>query len=278
LKGYSISATELGSGFTVQFPSQAVLFAAIAAFGITGVGGDEIMAYNYWLIEKGYARHTGPRPPVSDRQAHEAWLARARGWIRVMTLAAVFSMVCYTLVPVLFYLLGAAVHHQLHGELKDGDKLLSALSLLYTETLGPWAKFVFMIGAVVVLYSTLLAALGAWTRLFADAFSHIGIGNFHDPASRRKAIAIGSFIIPTIWGILYFAIAKPKFMILVGGFITAIILLLVLFAAFVMRYRWLPVKLRPNRVDDLACWLSAAASAFAGVRSVGVELQSFFGG
>lgn len=275
---YSISGAELGSGFTFQFPSQAVLYAAIAAFGITGVGGDEIMAYNYWLIEKGYASHTGPRPPESDRAAHDAWLQRARGWIRVMTLDALFSLICYTLVTVLFYLLGAAVIHELYdGQLPDGTKLLGALSSMYTETLGPWAKWIFMVGAVVVLFSTLLAALGAWTRLFADAFSHIGIGDFHDPRRRARAIAIGSFIIPTIWGVLYFIFAKPKFMILIGGFITAVILLLVLFAAFVMRYRWSPQQLRPHLLYDIALILSALAIAFGGVWSISTGLKKFFG-
>ena len=275
---YSISAGELASGFTFQFPSQAILFAAIAAFGITGVGGDEIMAYNYWLIEKGYASHTGPRPPEDDKEAHDAWLARARGWIRVMTLDALFSLLCYTFVTVLFYLLGAAVVHELHGKLPDGGALLGALSSMYTESLGPAAKWIFMVGAIVVLFSTLLAALGAWTRLMADAFSHVGIGNFHDPARRRKAIAIGSFVIPALWGILYIIVAKPKFMILVGGFITAVILLLVLFAAFVMRYRWSPRQLRPNVYYDIALWLSAAAIAFAGIRSIVSGLKDFFGG
>ena len=38
----------------------------IGAFGITGVGGDEIMAYNYWLIEKGYAANTGKNNGTDD--------------------------------------------------------------------------------------------------------------------------------------------------------------------------------------------------------------------
>lgn len=273
---YSITASQIGSGLSFEMPSKLILFAAIAAFGITGVGGDEIMAYNYWLIEKGYASYTGPRPPESDQKAHDAWLARARGWIRIMTLDALFSLLCYTLVTILFYLLGAAVLHVLEGKLEDGQAILGALSKMYTESLGPSAKWMFMVGAVVVLYSTLLAALGAWTRLFADAFSHIGIGDFQDPKRRQKAIAIGSFVITAIWAILYFIIAKPKFMILVGGFITAVILLLVLFAAFVMRFRWSPKQLKPSRLYDLALCLSALAIAFGGVWSISMGLRKFF--
>ena len=92
----SITAPEIWSGLQFRLPPEAV-FVAIGAFGITGVGGDEIMAYNYWLIEKGYAAHTGPR------ERTEAWRERARGWIRVMVLDAVLSMVVYTAMTAAFY-------------------------------------------------------------------------------------------------------------------------------------------------------------------------------
>ena len=84
-----------------------MLVLVIGAFGITGVGGDEIMAYNYWLIEKGYAANVG------KNDGSEEWTRRARGWIRVMYIDAIFAMVVYTVVTVAFFLLGAAL---LHGE------------------------------------------------------------------------------------------------------------------------------------------------------------------
>ena len=65
------SGSDLISGSDTEHSRDtAILFAAIGAFGITGVGGDEIMAYNYWLIEKGYAAYTGPRndSPEWERQ------------------------------------------------------------------------------------------------------------------------------------------------------------------------------------------------------------------
>ena len=64
---------------------------------------------------------------------------------------------------------------------------------------GPWAEKAFLIGAVVVLFSTLLAALAAWTRLFSDAFGRFGWINFNDEKQRRKSIAILSVIFPIIW-------------------------------------------------------------------------------
>jgi manganese transport protein len=74
---FRLSGADVQQGLTFAFPPQMVLI-AIAAFGITGVGGDEIMYYNYWCIEKGYAAFTGPMQPTPE------WERRARGWIRIM--------------------------------------------------------------------------------------------------------------------------------------------------------------------------------------------------
>ena len=80
------------------------------------------MHYNYWLIEKGYARKTGP-----PRPGDPAWARRARGWIRVMYLDALASMVVYTVVTAAFYVLGAAILHH-RGEIPKGFEMVKTLS------------------------------------------------------------------------------------------------------------------------------------------------------
>jgi Mn2+/Fe2+ NRAMP family transporter len=248
---FAISTSDVASGLTFQLPSAVLLF-AIGAFGITGVGGDEIMVYNYWLIEKGYARHTGPD------DGSDAWIRRAKGWIRIMYLDALLSMVIYTVVTVAFYLLGAAILHS-QDLVPEKSELVETLSRIYTETLGGGARFAFLIGAFVVLYSTLFAALAAWTRLFGDAFGQIGAYNFHDPSSRRKAIAFFAWLFPLIWSLLYLFMKTPAFMVIVGGVITTFILVLVVIAAIDFRYRRTVEALRPTVLFDAALWISILA-------------------
>ena len=95
----AITFSQIGSGLIPSVPDDMkILFVAMGAFGITGVGGDEVMAYNYWLIEKGYAAYTGPRNDSPE------WEHRAKGWIKVMYWDAICSMVAYTAMTVMFYL------------------------------------------------------------------------------------------------------------------------------------------------------------------------------
>lgn len=248
---YAISSTELAAGLTFSLPP-ATVGVALAAFGITGVGGDEIMYYTYWCIEKGYAAYTGPFENTT------AWAQRARGWIRVMTLDALCSMVVYTTVTAAFYLLGASLLHA-GGSIPEGYAMVETLSRLFTVTLGPGAKVAFMIGAFFVLYSTLFTATASWARIFADAFGQLGWLNFQDVGTRQRALATLAWVFPALWCLLFLFIKLPVLMILLGGVATSVLLLVVVWAALQFRYRKLPTSLRPSRVYDAWLWLSVIA-------------------
>lgn len=255
---YAVALADITSGLALNLPKE-VIPVALAAFGITGIGGDEIMAYNYWLIEKGYAARSGPARPTQE------WQSRARGWIKTMELDAIVSMVVYTVVTVVFYLLGAAVLHGSEAVPAGDTQLIESLSRMYTESLGQWAANIFLAGAFVVLLSTVLAALGAWTRMFADAFGQMGLIDFKNAKQRGKTIAALAFALPTIWALTFLFYQNPALMIIVGGIATTLILFIVAFAAGWMRYRELPSELRPGRVYDSLLWLSLLAITAVGV-------------
>jgi manganese transport protein len=254
---YAFSLSDIGSGVTFHLPAAAVAV-AIGAFGITGIGGDEIMHYVYWCIEKGYARFTGPR------QETEEWVRRAKGWMSVMYKDALLSMAVYTIVTAAFYVLGAAVLHG-RGEVPEGIDMVKTLSRMYTETLGGWANGIFLAGAVVVLFSTLFAALAAWSRQFADAFGRLGLIDFFNPGHRRRFIAVFAWISPLIWCALFLTMQKPVLMVILGGIATFVMLLPVCFAALHFRYRRLPAELRSSRAYDLWLWVSILAIMAVGI-------------
>jgi Mn2+/Fe2+ NRAMP family transporter len=257
---YALTANQVVGGLKLGLPAEAV-GVAIAAFGITGVGGDEIMYYNYWCLEKGYAAYTGPREDTPE------WQRRARGWIGVMYLDALLALAVYTLVTAAFYLLGAAVLHG-QGSVPEGYAMVETLSRMYTETLGPWAESVFLVGAFFALYSTLFTATASWTRIYADAFGQMGMFDFFDPKARKKAIAWMAWGFPLIWALLFLFIQLPVVMVLLGGFVTSILLLLVVYAALYFRYYRLPDSLRPGRAYDFALWLSAASIVLIGLYGI----------
>lgn len=261
---YRVSLPEVLEGLSFHLPPEAVAI-AVAAFAITGVSADEITTYPYWCLEKGYARFAGPR----DGSA--AWVRRARGWIKVMYLDALLSMVIYTLTTAAFYVLGAAILHR-RGEVPQGYETLRTLSRLYTESAGGWAMVVFLAGAVVVLYSTVFVACASGTRTFTDAFAQFGLVDYTDPRRRNRWIGRLAWILPSLWTVLFLTAREPVFMIMVGGIAMASLLSVIVFAALVFRYRRLSAELRPSRFYDALLWVSCLAIAGMGIRAVAQAL------
>jgi Mn2+/Fe2+ NRAMP family transporter len=248
---YALESVDVLDGLRGALPTGAMAV-VIAAFGLTGVGGDEIMHYTYWLIEKGYAAKTGRRDA-----ADPGWAERARGWIRLMYLDAFLSMAVYTVVTAAFYVLGAAVLHA-RGAAPKGYQMVETLAHMYTETLGGWAHGVFLLGAFFVLYSTLFSALAAWTRMFTDAAGHLRLIDFSELASRRRAVVCFAWVLPLAWAAIFLIVGEPVWMITVGGVATAAILLVVIVGAIHFRLNTAP-ELKPGWLYDAGLWLSIAS-------------------
>ncbi len=253
---YSISLSDIYSGLTFKLPKE-VVGVAIGAFGITGVASDEIIAYNYWCIEKGYAAYAGPREDTP------AWRKRAHGWIRIMYLDAVVAMVIYTLVTAAFYLLGAAILHG-RGVIPEGNQLIETVALIYTESLGPSVRTIYLVGAFFVLFSSVFAALSAWTRMYSDIFGQLGWIDFFDFKQRNKVIAALSFALPIMWALTFLFINLPVVMILSGGVVGSIMLFIIVFTAWHFRYR----RAQPFKISafyDMALWISILSILAVGV-------------
>ena len=172
--------------------SNEVVAVAIGAFGITGVASDEIIAYNYWCLEKGYAAYVGPRDNSN------AWKTRAHGWINTMYVDAIVAMIIYTTVTITFYLLGSAILYN-RGDIPQGNQVIDALALIYTQSLGEGVRNVYLVGAFFVLFSSVYATLAFWTRLFPDIFAQLGWIDFYNVRQRKKLIALISWTIPFVW-------------------------------------------------------------------------------
>ena len=256
---YAISYHDILTGFTFTIPADklAIIF---GAFGLTGVAADEVIAYTYWCIEKGYAAYTGPRDDCDE------WKKRAKGWIKVMYMDAFFAMIIYTLVTSSFFLLGAAI---LHGkvDIPRGNGVIETLAEIYTNILGPQARTFYLIGAAFVLFSSVFATLAIWGRLFSDLFGRFGWIDFHDDGQRKKIIRWFSWLMPLCWVAAYLFINMPVLMIISGGIIGSLLLLLVVFTAIGFKKEEIP-GLKSSRIYDFIFWLSVIAILGIGIYGI----------
>ncbi|MGH3355397.1 MAG: Nramp family divalent metal transporter [Nocardioidaceae bacterium] len=257
LTPFAYSAADIGSGLTLMIPAGA-LGAALAMFGITGVGADEITFYTYWCVEKGYARWTGPN------DGSEAWARRANGWIRVMYKDAAVSWVIYTFGTLAFYLMGASVL-QPQGLVPEGNEMITTLSRIYTDILGEWANVIFLVGAIAVLGSTMWAAIPSWSRMYANILSVLGLFDWQDSVARLRCIRVFTVALPIIWGLTYLTIQEPVVMVQIGGVMTGVFLLAVVVAVWYLRQSETDPRLRGSSGFNVALVVSSVAIGLLGV-------------
>jgi hypothetical protein len=265
---FAIQWPDIAEGLSFRLPAGTVGF-AFAAFGLTGVGGDEILSYNYWCIEKGYARFTGPSGQHGDKASPEesSWAHRARGWIKVMYLDAFLSMIVYTLVTAAFFLLGASILYE-RGELPEGYAMIETLSRIYTESVGPTAKNIFLLGSFMVLFSTLFAALAIRTRVFSDLFGVLGWINFSDLKARIRTIRVLAIVFPILWTIAFLVVKLPVLMVTIGGIATFIMLFIVVAAGIWFRFGNKEQDLPVSSFYRIALIVSCSAIVLVGVYGI----------
>ena len=259
---YSFSFSDIINGLRFNLSGE-IVGIAIGAFGITGVASDEIIAYNYWCIEKGYAAYTGPINEVSVNADRKR---RVQGWINVMYLDALVAMAIYTLVTVAFYLLGAAILHN-RGDIPNGNQVIETIALIYTQSLGLGVKNVYLVGAFFVLFSSLFASLAAWTRLFTDIFGQLGWIDFSDVIKRNKMISVLSLFFPITWAAAYLFIDSPVLMVLSGGVVGSFMLFIVIFAALHFKYTS-TTAIKASFLYDTAFWISIISIFGVGVYGI----------
>lgn len=256
---WAISFGELREGLVFGLPKDTAI--AFAVFGITGVGASELIYYPIWCLEKGYARFTGPRDDSPE------WLARAQGWIRVMNIDAWVSMGIYTVSTLAFYLLGAAILHGSSIEVSNAN-LIEQLSRLYTESFGLPGLWIFMLGAFMVLFSTLFVGTGANARLFADAARLYKVLHYENEEKRQNVIKYTCVVIIMVSCVVYLKTGQPVTLVLIGGFAQALMLPFLGFAALYFRYFRIHEGLKPGRIWSVFTILSFISFVVIGIYQI----------
>ena len=260
----SFSWADLREGFAFHFPKDG-LVTAIAVFGITGVGASELFMYPYWCVEKGYARFTG------RREDGRAWETRARGWIRVMNIDIIASMIIYCVATLAFYMLGAGVLHRA-GLVPKGMDMIPVLSNMYTQTLGPWALWLFYLGAIATLYGTIFAATAGNSRALADTARLMGRFERNDFPARVRFINRFVWVALIVPVVLFFVFRSPVNMVKAGGVAQAAMLPILALGALYLRHKRLPRSVAPSSIATFLLWVAAVVIIVAVSYSLGREL------
>lgn len=256
---YAITGSQIASGFSFQLPANVAT--AFGCFGLIGVGASELIYYPYWCLEKGYGRRLGPDDGTNE------WQARAKAWLRVMRIDAWTSFVLYTSTTVAFYLLGAAVLHAKNMTVENAH-MIETLSHMYRTTFGEWSIWLFVVGALAVLYSTIFGGTASNARLFADALGLWRLKTYRDEAERVKWIKIGCIILPVLFTGVFLWAGNPVYLVFVGAIGQGMMLPFLAGAAVYFHFTNPHRGLRAAPASLLGLLIAAAAMGSLGVYQV----------
>lgn len=263
---YGITSSQIAEGLSFRLTDDFLI--AFAAFGVIGVGASELIYYPYWCLEKGYGKQVGPD------DGSEAWVTRAKGWIRVLQYDALLSLVIYTFATVAFYLLGAAVLHGQSIEVNN-DNLMANLSNLYSTSFGTVGLWIFIVGAIIVLYSTIFISTASNSRVAADFLGLLGLVKQDTEKKKAKTIRIACVVLPAMYCIFYLSIGKPVTLVTIGAVAQALMLPFLSGAALYFLYWQTHEQLRPKVSWIVFLWISALLMTSVGVYQMSNEIQRF---
>ena len=245
---YQVNFDQISQGLSFSFPTE-YLPLALAVFGFTGISYGEIMAYTYWCLEKGYADNTG-----ND-------IEETKHWIRTMQTDVWVTVFFITLGTLPFFFLGAGVLNnvpELQESLATSSfwdvDVISSLQNMFSLVLGGWAKWLFIILAFFVLFSTLLSGTAAFTRTISDYLISMGLVRERTD-TRKKLIKLVAFVIPFLSGLFYFILPNPITLLLIAGIWAAMGLPIVNIGALYLVNKLEPA-LQPKVITKVILWAS----------------------
>ncbi|MER5177214.1 hypothetical protein ABT009_02345 [Streptomyces sp. NPDC002896] len=165
------------------------------------------------------------------------------------------------------YAIGAAVLHP-QKLVPEGNDMITTLSRIYTDTMGPWAEYLFLFGAIAMLYSTLVGSTGSVPRLWTNTLGLLGAIDWNNVRTRMRTIRILTVCLPFVWAAFYLYVQSPVLMVQVGGIGGGVFLLAVVIAVWRLRATGVEKRFRANPWLTVALVVSSAAIAFLGVYGV----------
>jgi Mn2+/Fe2+ NRAMP family transporter len=143
----------------------------LPAMAFAGAGAINSLWYSDWVLGKGLGlarTYEGDQPGIPVEQLKtldRGVLDRLAGWYRVMFHDNLWAGNFLTILVTAAFMINAIVILTPQKLAPAGTGFILTLSKTYTETLGPWAYWLFMIGAWAVIYGTMATCYDGYARL-----------------------------------------------------------------------------------------------------------------
>ena len=164
----------------------------------------------------------------------------------------------------------------LHGKgvaVTDQD-LIASLSHMYSESFGRAGLTLFLLGAFVVLYSTVFIATASNGRLCADFLTLCGFVQRGNDRHYDRIVAVTSTLLPLVYLLLFFVVGRPLRLVLIGALAQALMLPLLCLAALYFHYWRVDRHLKSGPLWTIMLWVASLLMMAAGLFELTTRIES----
>ena len=156
--------------------------------------------------------------------------------------------------------------------------MIPVLSNIYTQTLGGWAKYLFYIGAIVILFGTIVAATAGHARMCSDLMRIMGKFEHDDMKARSRWRDIFVVVLTVIPVTMFWIFGQaPVQMVTWGGMAQAAMLPIISCATLFLYYKHMRRSLTAPAWMVALLWVAAIFIIGFVVPQLLGELKKMFG-
>jgi Mn2+/Fe2+ NRAMP family transporter len=216
-------------------------------FMMSGAAG--LVWYSYWLSARGFGS-ARPQSPTGGQIADVGvqQINNLRGWIRLMTISTMVASALILILLIALLVLGAELLRP-EGLVPQGEEITAVLSRLLGDVWGPIGAWTMVLAAFTAFWSTVIANLDGWTRMFTegtDMLAGRAASRLPSPRALRFVFLVGLMgIVPAV---LLIGGIEPVAFLLLAGTIEAIQIPFVAGVTLYLNATHLPTGLRPSHL------------------------------
>ena len=106
-----------------------------------------------------------------------------------------------------------------------GPEVMEVLSGIFTSTVGQWGGVVFLGGAGVALFKTIIANVPSLARQVGHALAVFGAFDWRNPHQRVRWMRVIMIVLPITWGLLAVIVQAPLGLVVIAGVLNSLYLM-----------------------------------------------------
>ena len=158
----------------------------------------------------------------------------------------------------------------------DNSNLIDNLSHMYRESFGMAGLWCYLLGAFVVLYSTVFISSASGGRLCADVMRLLGFVRPEDTRRYDQLVWTWSVLLPLVFLLLYVLFGNPLDLVLMGAVGQAVMLPLLCGATLYFHHARMEPALRTSRFWTLLLWLASLCISVVALYELVQKLRQFW--